>query len=93
MNLRQVSKYIIIGRSNPLKHSGYYMYHSCNILKLWALHTECVYVFSLLFEQTANIFLNYIQLLLFEMQGLCVFCEVRTETLKNNLHEFQASNL
>ena len=30
---------------NPLKHSGYYMYHQFNTQQSYVLPTQCVYVF------------------------------------------------
>jgi hypothetical protein len=41
---------------NPLKPSGYYMYHMINILKLYILPTECVVVFHMVLTINSEFF-------------------------------------
>ena len=36
---------IIFRLINPLKYSGYYMYHQFNVNKFCVLPTQCIYVF------------------------------------------------
>ena len=61
--------------------SGYYIHVSLNIREICTVSTQCIYVFRVIYQQTAIISLNIIKWLVSVMETECVSCAVRTAFL------------
>jgi hypothetical protein len=66
---------------NPLRHSGYYVYHQFNIQQFYILPTQCIYVFFVDLRANSNYFLYNINFVVCVTQIHCIYWAVWTESL------------